>query len=61
MQQPHQRKLIRATVIDHSGERVILDLICPKRSDADTIVGRLYPDALYCSTIIKRSSEAKPC
>jgi hypothetical protein len=51
-------KRIHATA---TGERIKLGLICASRRDADAILERLYPEAVYTSTIVRKHREAAPC
>lgn len=49
------------TVVTTNGQRIKLGLICPSRRDADQIIERLYPEARYTSTIVRRRKGGAAC
>lgn len=53
--------VINAKVFTASGRRVLLQLDCRSRHQADRIIRRAYPDHRAAFLMVDRSQEGAPC
>jgi hypothetical protein len=49
----------KATVITSDGQRALVHLLCPSRTEAEQFIERAYPEARYVSLLIIH--RLKPC
>ena len=52
---------VNAKVFTAAGRRVLLQLVCPSRRQADRIIRRAYPDHRAAFLMVDRTGEAATC